>query len=51
MNFLGVCFFKFNFFGGENVVGGGLMMLFGEFVWEWFMIVIGFVVGVKFCYE
>ena len=51
LNFSGVRVPKSNLLGGENAIGGGLMMLFGELAWERLMIAIGAVAGAKFCYE
>ena len=51
LNFSGVCVPKSNLLGGENAIGSGLMMLFGELAWERLMIAIGAVAGAKFCYE
>ena len=51
LNFSGVRVPKSNLLGGENAIGSGLMMLFGELAWERLMIAIGAVAGAKFCYE
>jgi alkylation response protein AidB-like acyl-CoA dehydrogenase len=51
LNFSGVRVPKSNILGGENAIGGGLMMLFGELAWERLMIGIGAVASAKFCYE